>query len=100
VTIENEDFEFENLHDLLGIKSSGLKSINLTGYKKGWPIIFFYVYPTYIFIRIDQDEPSLLGTMEKIKDKIATRRIRTGISRENILSGNGPPENSGRGDFI
>jgi hypothetical protein len=81
VTIDNDDFEFENLHDLSEMKSSDLKNLNLIGYKNNWPTISFLVYPNNISIRINQDEPSLLGAMEKIKEVISTRRLLTGISR-------------------
>ena len=74
VSIENEDFEFENLQDLLEIKSSSLTNIRLVGYKNGRFRIFFSVYPRLIYISIEEDEPALVGTIEKVKEIIGARK--------------------------
>jgi|WetSurMetagenome_2_1015567.scaffolds.fasta_scaffold299480_2 hypothetical protein len=74
VSVENDDYEFENLQDLLELKSPSLTNLKLVGYKGKWPQIFFFINPGSIHIRIDKDEPSLLGTIEKVKEIITARK--------------------------
>ncbi len=74
VSVENDDYEFNNLQELLDIKSLSLTNLKLVGYKNYLPQIFFFVNPGSIYIRINKDETSLLGTIEKIKEIIGARK--------------------------
>lgn len=74
VSIRNDDYEFENPQDLLEIKSSSLTNLLLIGSKNGRFRFFFSVYPRSIYISIQEDEPSLVGTIEKVKEIIGARK--------------------------
>lgn len=82
VSIENSDYEFENVSELVEEKSPPLTNIEFIGYQNKSPKIFLFIDPWSIYIRINKDEPSLLGTVEKIKEIIKVRKRRFVPSNE------------------
>ena len=89
VSIENDDYEFESIKDLLEIKSSSLTNLKLIGYQNEWPQFFLFINPNSIYIQINKDEAPLLGTAEKVIETIGARKRRFMPSSQTlqILSG-------------
>lgn len=74
ISIRNNDFEFENLPDLLQIKTPELTELKFIGYKNGFPNLFLFIYPKTIYLEAYNDEPMVLGVIEKVKVIIRSRK--------------------------
>jgi hypothetical protein len=74
VSIETDDYEFENIQELAELKTPKLTNLKMVGYKDNWPYFFFFMYPNSIHIRVEKDETELLGTMEKVKEIISVHK--------------------------
>ena len=86
ISIRSDDFEFENIPDLLKNKTTEVTELTIIGYKNSYPNLFLFIYPKTIYLKADNDEPMVLGVIEKIKEIIKSRKRRLLFPAKGIIA--------------